>query len=74
MALYRERPEGSPRNAWRLTVSGVERFGDQVRVLLEGGPSLAADITPAALAELGMARGSRVWAVVKASEVECYPD
>ncbi|MFE0266511.1 ABC transporter ATP-binding protein [Nocardiopsis alba] len=74
VVLYRESPGGSPRNAWRLTVAGVERFGDQVRVLLEGGLSLAADITPAALAELALTRGSEVWAVVKASEVECYPD
>jgi molybdate transport system ATP-binding protein len=73
VALYPHRPHGSPRNVWRLTVEGIERFGDQVRVHLAGAPSLAADISPAALAELGLARGDAVWAGVKAAEVECYP-
>ncbi|GAA1112519.1 ABC transporter ATP-binding protein [Nocardiopsis metallicus] len=73
VALYPEHPHGSTRNVWRLTVDGIERFGDQVRVHLDGPPSLVADITPAALAELGLSRGDTVWAGVKASEVECYP-
>ncbi|MFE1166774.1 ABC transporter ATP-binding protein [Nocardiopsis sp. NPDC058789] len=74
VALYPEHPHGSTRNVWRLTVEGIERFGDQVRVHLKGPLSLVADITPAALAELGLARGDTVWAGVKAAEVECYPD
>ncbi|NYH55563.1 molybdate transport system ATP-binding protein [Nocardiopsis arvandica] len=73
VALYLRCPHGSPRNVWRLRVEGIERFGDQVRVHLSGRPSLAADISPAALAELGLARGDEVWAGVKAAEVECYP-
>ncbi|MFD6950429.1 ABC transporter ATP-binding protein [Nocardiopsis sp. TSRI0078] len=73
VALYPRRPHGSPRNVWRLRVEGIERFGDQVRVHLAGRPSLAADISPAALAELGLTRGDEVWAGVKAAEVECYP-
>ena len=73
VALYTRRPHGSPRNVWHLTVEGIERFGDQVRLYLTGRPSLAADISPAALAELGLDRGDRVWAQVKAAEVECYP-
>lgn len=73
VALYPQRPHGSPRNVWRLTVEGVERFGDQVRVHLEGQLSLVADISPASLAELGLTRGETVWAGVKAAEVECYP-
>jgi molybdate transport system ATP-binding protein len=73
VALYPEHPHGSTRNVWRSTVDGIERFGDQVRVHLAGPPALAADITPAALADLGLAHGDTVWAGVKASEVECYP-
>lgn len=73
VALYPAHPRGSTRNVWRLTVDGIERFGDQVRVHLEGTLSLAADISPAALAELGLERGVPVWAGVKAAEVECYP-
>lgn len=73
VALHPERPHGSPRNVWRLSVDGIERHGDQVRIHLEGPPSLAADISPAALAELGLGRGDTVWAGVKAAEVDCYP-
>ncbi|MFE9244026.1 ABC transporter ATP-binding protein [Nocardiopsis sp. NPDC006938] len=73
VALYPEHPHGSTRNVWRLRVEGIERFGDQVRVHLGGTLALAADITPAALAELGLSRGDPVWAGVKATEVECYP-
>ena len=73
VALYTEHPHGSTRNVWRSTVDGIERFGDQVRVHLAGPPALVADITPAALADLGLAHGDTVWAGVKASEVECYP-
>ncbi|GAB3463353.1 ABC transporter ATP-binding protein [Streptomonospora sediminis] len=73
VALYRERPDGTPRNLWRLRIDGVERFGDQVRVHLAGGFPLLADITPEALAELRLVDGMQVWAGVKATEVRCYP-
>ncbi|QBI55914.1 ABC transporter ATP-binding protein [Streptomonospora litoralis] len=73
VALYRERPDGTPRNLWRLRIDGVERFGDQVRVHLVGAFPLLADITPEALAELRLAGGMEVWAGVKATEVRCYP-
>lgn len=73
VALYADRPRGSPRNVWRVEVEGTERFGDQVRVYLGGGLRMAADISPAALSELGLSRGRMVWAQVKAAEVECYP-
>ncbi|MDA2807886.1 ABC transporter ATP-binding protein [Nocardiopsis suaedae] len=73
VALFPDPPSGTPRNVWPLVVEGVERFGDQVRVRLGGPLSLGADVTPAALAELDLAPGARVWAAVKASEVRCYP-
>ena len=73
VALYRERPHGSPRNTWLLTVDGVERFGPHVRVRLSGAVEVNADITAAALADLSLRPGDRVWAAVKATEVECYP-
>ncbi|WP_432705520.1 ABC transporter ATP-binding protein [Actinoallomurus iriomotensis] len=73
VALFRVRPEGSPRNLWEATVGGIEPHGDQVRVHLEGPLPAAADITPAALAELGLAEGEPVWAAVKAAETHAYP-
>ena len=73
VALFRTRPDGSPRNLWQATVGGIEPHGDQVRVLLDGPVPASADITPAALAELGLADGDRVWAAVKATETHAYP-
>jgi molybdate transport system ATP-binding protein len=73
VALYRARPDGSPRNCWRVTVASVERHGDLVRLRLDGDPPLLADVTPGAVAELGLAPGVRVWAAVKASEIRAYP-
>ena len=73
VALFRSRPDGSPRNLWRARVDGVERHGDQVRVHLDGPIAVAADVTPAAVAELGLTEGQVLWAAVKASETHSYP-
>ncbi len=73
VALYRTRPDGTPRNQWPVTVAGIERRGDHVRVDLAGPLPIAADITPAALADLELAPGTKVWAAVKATETSTYP-
>jgi len=73
VALHLDEPEGSPRNAWPVTVAGVEPVGDRVRVELAGALHLVAEITPAAAAELGLAEGRTVWAAVKATEVDAFP-
>ncbi|NEM08076.1 ABC transporter ATP-binding protein [Geodermatophilus normandii] len=72
VALYLSRPEGSPRNAWPLTVAGATPHGATVRCELDGEVPLLADVTATAFTELGLAPGSPVWAVVKASEVAVY--
>jgi molybdate transport system ATP-binding protein len=72
VALYLSRPEGSPRNVWPARLAGAVPHGGTVRCELEGEVPLVADVTAAAFAELGLAPGSRVWAVVKASEVAVY--
>ncbi|KAB2342662.1 ABC transporter ATP-binding protein [Actinomadura rudentiformis] len=74
VALYRSRPDGSPRNLWQARVEAIERQGDRVRVRLEGPPlAAAADVTPGAVAELGLVEGSVIWAAVKATETHVYP-
>ncbi|MDH2426261.1 ABC transporter ATP-binding protein [Sphaerisporangium sp. TRM90804] len=73
VALYRARPDGTPRNLWPAVIEGVERHGDRVRVHLGGPVAAAADITPAAVAELGLSPGQEVWAAVKATETHAYP-
>ncbi len=73
VALHIEEPAGSPRNVWRVTVAGIEPVGDRVRVELAGPLRLVAEVTPAAIAELGLAEGAGVWAAVKATEVDAFP-
>ncbi|MEV0590572.1 ABC transporter ATP-binding protein [Nonomuraea cavernae] len=73
VALYRSRPDGSPRNLWQARIDGIERHGDNVRVHLDGPISAFADITPAAVADLDLTPGQQIWASVKATETHAYP-
>ncbi|WP_116451975.1 ABC transporter ATP-binding protein [Blastococcus litoris] len=72
VALYPARPEGSPRNVWRVRLVGATPHGATVRCELAGEVSLVADVTATSFAELGLAPGAEVWATVKASEVAVY--
>ena len=73
VAVHNQRPEGSPRNVWAATVGGIQSHGDNLRVLLNGPIEAAADVTPAAAAELGLVPGQQVWASLKAAETHAYP-
>ena len=53
-----------------VTVTDLEPHGDQIRVR---AGDLAADITPAASADLSLAPGVRAYFVVKAAAVAIYP-
>ena len=74
VALHLDPPHGSARNVWPVHVDSIESIGDRVRVRLRGTPSVVAEVTPAAVVELRLDHGVRVWATVKASEVSAYPD
>jgi molybdate transport system ATP-binding protein len=76
VAVYAEPPHGSPRNVLPVRLAAVEPRGDLVRLRAAprpGGPAwldgLAADVTPAAMAELLVEPGADLWFVVKAVEV-----
>ena len=73
VALYRARPDGTPRNVWRGEVEGVDLQGDRVRVRVNGPVPLVAEVTRGAMQELGLSAGAGVWLVVKATEVSVYP-
>jgi molybdate transport system ATP-binding protein len=73
VALYRNPPEGSPRNMWRSVVAHVDRHPDRARIRLDGPVSIVAEVTAGALDEMGLLPGDAVWAVVKATEVNAYP-
>jgi molybdate transport system ATP-binding protein len=73
VAVYRQRPEGSPRNVWQGRITGIELMGGRVRVRIDGELPVVAEVTPAALRELGLEEGGEVWLSFKATEVGVYP-
>lgn len=70
VSVHLEPPHGSPRNSLAATVTDLEPHGQLVRVRTD---LLSADITPPAVANLRLARGSRVVLSVKATEVHLHP-
>ena len=73
VALHLRRPEGSPRNVWKGRVYGTDLLGDRVRIHVDGDVPLVAEVTPAAVAELGLVDGTEVFTSVKATELSVYP-
>jgi molybdate transport system ATP-binding protein len=73
VALHTRQPDGSPRNTWPATITGIQRHGDNLRVQLAGPVMAAADITPAAASHLRLSPGQQIWAAVKAVETRTYP-
>lgn len=75
ITLYTAPPAASARNLWRLEVVAVTVTGQRARVRLHGipGTELVAEVTLGAVAQLGVSPGARLWAGVKATEVDVYP-
>jgi molybdate transport system ATP-binding protein len=73
VALYRQRPEGTPRNVWPGVAEDLDLEGDRVRVRVSGAVPLVAEVTPGAVADLALTDGGPVWVSVKATEVVVYP-
>jgi molybdate transport system ATP-binding protein len=72
VALYTTRPEGTPRNVWKVKAEDLDLLGERVRVRLSGPVQLVAEVTPSAVKELNLAAGAEVWAAVKATEIAVY--
>ena len=73
ISVHTERPDhASPRNVWAGTVAGLELLADRVRAQVDGRPSALVDLTPAAVADLGLIPGLPVWLSAKATEVDIY--
>ena len=72
VALYPEKPAGTPRNVWRGRAEDLDLQGDRVRVRLGGPVPLVAEVTPSAVRELHLASGAEVWVSVKATEISVY--
>lgn len=62
-------PAGSARNSWQTRVMVIEDLGERVRLEVGDPLPLTAEVTPAAIADLGLAPGSSVWVSIKATEI-----
>lgn len=73
VAIHSEAPGGSPRNALRSRVTSLESRGAVVVVSLAVAEQhLHAELTPSAVAELGLSPGDWVYAVIKATQVAVH--
>ncbi|MFT3873699.1 MAG: ATP-binding cassette domain-containing protein [Nocardioides sp.] len=70
VSIFEQPPGGSPQDVFDVVITELEPQGDRIRVRTG---QLNADVTPAAVAQLGLAPGQRVSFVVKANEVDIYP-
>ena len=63
VSLFTQRPDGTPRNLWLGRITAVEPHGEGVRIEVgevpARGSSILAEVTPAAVAELGSRRNAR---------------
>ena len=73
VAIYRNRPDGTPRNVWEGTIESLDSYGERVRLRVNCAVPLVAEVTPGAVRELGLKAGAGVWVAVKATEVSTYP-
>ena len=73
VSLHHSRPEGSARNAWVGRIAAVEPVGDRFRIRVTGAPPIVAEVTAAAVGDVGLAEGAEVWVAVKATEIDVYP-
>ena len=64
---------GSPRNVWSGRIAGMELLTDRVRLQVDASPSTLVDVTPDAVADLGLIEGMTVWLSAKATDVDVYP-
>ncbi|MFI9400568.1 ABC transporter ATP-binding protein [Nocardia sp. NPDC052316] len=73
VSLHPDHPTGSPRNAWPVTITGIEQHAHTIRLRLDGTPPVLADVTPATVADLRLRPGQKLWAALKATETHTYP-
>jgi molybdate transport system ATP-binding protein len=74
VALFHERPAGSPRNTWQAPIEALEPSLDSVRVRLGGPAPLVAEVTSGTVATMGLRPGMPIYLAIKATEVNVLPE
>jgi molybdate transport system ATP-binding protein len=70
VSLHRQKPEGSPRNAWQTVVFHIEVMADRSRVSVDAPVPLTSEVTTESVGVLGLEVGSTIWVSVKATEID----
>jgi len=73
IAVHRARPEGSARNTWPGRVTAVEPVGDRFRLQIDADVPVVAEVTAAAVHDIGLTDGAEIWVAIKATEIDVYP-
>jgi molybdate transport system ATP-binding protein len=77
VAVFRDKPHGSPRNTVEVVLAELDGRGPAIRVRADeqpdGSPGLSADITAESAADLRLGPGERVYFTVKSQEVTIHP-
>jgi len=73
VALFRDRPAGSPRNVFKAPIVSTERALDCIRVQLGGNLPIIAEVTESAVRDLHLDERGEVWAAIKATEFRVTP-
>ena len=72
VTLSAEQPHGSAQNVFAGRVREVLPLADRLRVVVDVGVPMAADVTRQAASALALAAGRPVWASVKATAIDVY--
>jgi molybdate transport system ATP-binding protein len=72
VTVHRDQPDSSARNTWPATVADLAADHDRVRLQLAGPVPLVAEVTAAAVADLGLTPGAEVWVSMKAVDLAVY--
>lgn len=72
VTLSAQPPAGSAQNVFPATVTALLQLGGRIRVDLDAGFPLVAELTPDSVARLHLEIGSQVYASFKATAVEAY--
>ena len=73
--VYTAHPDPpNARQQWAGPVEAGGALADRVRVTVAGSPPARVDVTPSAVAELGIAPGRDVWLAAKATDLSAYPE
>lgn len=72
ISVSRDRPEGAGPNVWSGKIGAIDLLPDEVRVEVQGAPTVSAVIPRAALEELQLDDGGELWVSVDPSDITVY--